>query len=139
MLDADDATPLGAPAQRALGLDDGVLEVNAPANRGDVLGHLGVARELCALLAAGSCCPTPTCRASRRRRARVSTRDRRSARRARATSRASSTALAIEPSPRRIAQRLRAVGVRPISNLVDVTNYVLFELGQPLHAFDLRR
>src|SRR5439155_11986312 len=50
VLDADDATPLGAPAQRALGLDDWVLEVNAPANRGDLLGHLGVARELVAML-----------------------------------------------------------------------------------------
>ncbi|HEX7838616.1 MAG TPA: hypothetical protein VF469_14170, partial [Kofleriaceae bacterium] len=50
VLEDDDRTPLGAPAQRALGLDDWLLEVNAPANRGDVLGHLGVARELVALL-----------------------------------------------------------------------------------------
>ncbi|HWU85707.1 MAG TPA: hypothetical protein VN253_00425, partial [Kofleriaceae bacterium] len=50
VLDPDDRTALGAPAQRALGLDDWLLEVNAPANRGDVLGHLGVARELAATL-----------------------------------------------------------------------------------------
>ena len=50
VLDADDRPPLGAPAQQALGLDDWMLEVNAPANRGDVLGHLGVARELAAML-----------------------------------------------------------------------------------------
>jgi phenylalanyl-tRNA synthetase beta chain len=50
VLDGDDTTALGAPAQRALGLDDWLLEVNAPANRGDLLGHLGVARELVAML-----------------------------------------------------------------------------------------
>lgn len=43
----------------------------------------------------------------------------------------------IAPSPMRIRHRLHAVGVRPISNIVDVTNYILFECGQPLHAFDL--
>ncbi|MBQ9406858.1 MAG: phenylalanine--tRNA ligase subunit beta [Desulfovibrio sp.] len=43
----------------------------------------------------------------------------------------------IGPSPMHIRHRLRAVGVRPISNIVDVTNYILFEAGQPLHSFDL--
>lgn len=43
----------------------------------------------------------------------------------------------VAPSPFRLRQRLIAVGVRPISNIVDVTNYILFECGQPLHAFDL--
>jgi phenylalanyl-tRNA synthetase beta chain len=136
VLDDDDSTALGSPAQRALGLDDWLLEVNAPANRGDLLGHVGVARELVAMLrgklvlpdadlsayatggnakveiaiASGEDCPRYVARVI--------------------------DGLTVKPSPRRIAQRLRAVGVRPISNLVDVTNYVLFELGQPLHAFD---
>lgn len=43
----------------------------------------------------------------------------------------------VAPSPMRVRHRLHAVGVRPISNIVDVTNYILFECGQPLHAFDL--
>ena len=42
----------------------------------------------------------------------------------------------IKDSPRKIKNRLRACGVRPINNIVDITNYILFELGQPMHAFD---
>src|SRR4051812_24090716 len=136
VLDEEDRTPLGATAQRALGIDDWLFEVNAPANRGDVLGHLGVARELVAMLrgrlvlpnldlsemmaegdapalelsiADAAACPRYTARVIE--------------------------GLRIGPSPRRIAQRLRSVGVRPISNLVDASNYVMFELGQPTHAF----
>lgn len=140
VLPADDPTPLGAPAQEALGLDDVVLDVNVPANRGDCLGHAGLARELAALLGG-----------------RAVVRDERDALEELRTDLAAADlvdvmiddadgcpryvarvidGLTVGPSPRRFAARLRAVGVRPISNLVDVTNYVLFELGQPLHAFD---
>ena len=47
--------------------------------------------------------------------------------------------VSVKPSPLKIRQRLKAAGIRPISNIVDVTNYVMLELGQPLHAFDFDR
>jgi phenylalanyl-tRNA synthetase beta chain len=136
VLPEDDRTALGSPAQRALGLDDWLLEVNAPANRGDLLGHLGVARELVAMLGGKLVLPDTSLdafRGSGSAKVEISI----------ASGEACPRYLArvidgvrVAPSPARIAQRLRAVGVRPISNLVDATNYVMFELGQPLHAFD---
>ncbi len=140
VLDADDGTPLGARAQQALGVADWVLDVNAPANRGDCLGHLGLARELCALLGGRLVPPAPepdlealAADLDAAALADVTIGDPEGCPRyvARVID-----GLTVRRSPRRFAQRLRAVGVRPISNLVDVTNYVLFELGQPLHAFD---
>ncbi|HEY1551798.1 MAG TPA: phenylalanine--tRNA ligase subunit beta [Kofleriaceae bacterium] len=137
VLPDDDRTPLGAPAQQALGLADHVLEVSAPANRGDVLGHLGVARELCAMLGGKIIMPDADLSAFGGASGphdvdiAIDSPD--------ACARYVGgviAGLSVRPSPARIQQRLRAVGVRAISSLVDVTNYVMFELGQPLHAFD---
>ena len=133
VLDEDDRTPLGVPAQRALGLDDHVLEVNPAANRGDLLGHYGVACELVAMLGGKLVLPDHEVVGSGSAALTVAISS------AQACPRYTGRVLEgvrVGPSPRRIAQRLRAVGVRPISNLVDITNYVMFELGQPLHAFD---
>lgn len=137
VLGADDKTPLGAPAQRALGLDDWLLEINAPANRGDVLGHLGVARELAGMLRGKLVWPDTDLSAHVSGAAatpyRIAIADAEGC--PRYTARVID-GVRVAPSPMRIAARLRGVGVRPISNLVDITNYVMFELGQPLHAFD---
>ena len=136
VLDGDDRTPLGAPAQQALHIDDWMLEINAPANRGDVLGHIGVARELCALLRGKLVLPDVDLSAHHSDGGggvEIAIQDADACPRYIART---IEGVRVGPSPRRIAQRLRGVGVRPISNLVDVTNYVMFELGQPLHAFD---
>ncbi|MEZ4368151.1 MAG: phenylalanine--tRNA ligase subunit beta [Kofleriaceae bacterium] len=142
VLEADDRTPLGAPAQQALGVDDWLLEVNAPANRPDVLGHVGVARELVARLGGRLVAPDGDLAAhtldgpALGERLAVAIDD--AAGCARYVARRLE-GVTVGPSPRWLRQRLRGVGVRPISNLVDVTNYVMFELGQPLHAFDAER
>lgn len=117
--------------------DDTVIDVEVTSNRGDCLSHVGIARELSALLnrefrnvtpqiresggsasdaiavtiEAPSLCPHYTARVIRN--------------------------VKIGPSPKWLSRRLEAIGLRPINNVVDVTNYVMFELGQPLHAFDL--
>lgn len=117
--------------------NDFVLDVEVTSNRGDCLSHVGVAREVGALLGqpfreaktppaeAGSpiggvtsvmietpgLCPHYVARVIR--------------------------GVKVGPSPAWMVKRLEAVGLRSINNVVDVTNYVMFELGQPLHAFDL--
>ncbi len=136
VLPADDPAPLGAAAAAALGVDDWLFELSIHANRGDLLGHLGVARELCALLGGRLVWPDtdlaavtagdPVALA-------VSIADPNDC--PRYTARVID-GLTVAPSPRHLRQRLRNLGARPVNNLVDVTNLVMFELGQPLHAFD---
>jgi phenylalanyl-tRNA synthetase beta chain len=143
VLAGDEArAPLGASAEDALRLRDAVLEVSAPANRPDTLGHLGLARELCALVggrlapAAIDLAPVTDAALQASRLCAIDIDDPAGCPRyvARVIDR-----LTVGPSPGWMRRRLQAVGVRPLSNLVDVTNYVLFELGHPLHAFDYRR
>jgi len=128
--------PVGEPASTILGRKDTVLEIDLTPNRADALSHLGVGREVAALsegafkftnpeiegngpdiASLGSVeildpdlCPRYTGRVIRD--------------------------VTIAPSPLWLQMRLRSLGFRPINNVVDVTNYVLMELGHPLHAFD---
>ncbi|MFO1463679.1 MAG: phenylalanine--tRNA ligase subunit beta [bacterium] len=130
-------TPEGLPLAEALGLDDTILEVNVTPNRGDCLSMRGLAREVAAaygvpvvapagaparggpslegqvrvLLEAPELCPRYSCRVVR--------------------------GVRIGPAPEWARRRLEACGIRSINNVVDATNYVMLELGQPLHAFDL--
>ena len=129
-------TPIGKDAKEVLGLDDVVFEIEVTPNRGDWASMIGVARELAAHLGTtirkpklvvresvpeafslssvtienGDLCPRYIGRVL--------------------------TEVKIGPSPDWLARRLQSAGIRPINNVVDVTNYVLLETGHPLHAFD---
>ena len=145
-----DAAPGTTAARRRCPVADSRLVVDVTPNRPDLLGHKGVARELAASYGTPfrlPQIPAPTRSTSRRR-----------AVPARPTP---STAFRIThrgpgvvpPVPRRgdprgrgrprrptwLRRRLEAVGVRSINNVVDATNYVMLELNQPMHAYDLAR
>jgi phenylalanyl-tRNA synthetase beta chain len=131
--------PADAPTGRPLSEifpPDTVIEVEVTPNRADLLSHVGIARELAALLDL----PQPKMR-------QIGAKPQ--------SGREDSSVVRLEspegcpfysarvlrgvrvgPSPGWLRQRLEAVGLRSINNVVDVTNYVLLELGQPLHAFD---
>jgi phenylalanyl-tRNA synthetase beta chain len=122
-----------------LGLADAVLEVNVTPNRPDALSHVGIAREVAAVLGLPLRLPAPKLAeggapASDAVRVRIEAPDRCARYAARVVE-----GVRIGPSPRWLARRLEVCGVRSISNVVDVTNFVLLELGHPLHAFDLDR
>ena len=128
--------PLGADLATYLGLDDVILEIEITPNRPDALSVVGVAREVAALTGAPFRFPQVAVKegdpeASALASVEIEAVDLCPRFCARVI-----TGLTVRPSPPWLAQRLRAVGLRPINNLVDVTNYVMWELGQPLHGFD---
>ncbi|MEN9496181.1 MAG: hypothetical protein RLZZ137_1221 [Cyanobacteriota bacterium] len=129
---------IGTPVGPLFGLDDQVLELAITANRPDGLSMRGIAREVAALTgsalnlpaaaAAVSAEPLPVPAAVQER---IET-----------GGLFSLTALGgirVAASPAWLQQRLERAGVRPINNVVDITNLVMLELGQPLHAFDADR
>ena len=127
--------PLGADVVEVLGLNDTILELEITPNRPDCLGMIGVAREVGALLGHELKLPEVDVKGDENvtSELRVDIEDPEGCPRyvARYVD-----GVTIGPSPSWMAARLLSAGVRPISNVVDVTNYVLLETGHPLHAFD---
>jgi phenylalanyl-tRNA synthetase beta chain len=131
---------VGLPVERVDDVgDDIVLDIEVTANRPDCMSVLGVAREVAVMLGRPLRVPKPkpverAPAASDRVAVEVADPD----------GCPRFTARMIEdvrvgPSPAWAQRRLEAAGVRPISNVVDITNYVMLELGQPMHAFDYDR
>ena len=136
IIELPEDAPLGEPFARVLGLDDPVIDVELTPNRPDCTGVRGIARDLAAaglgtlkpfdaarpvegtydspvkwaIADGGNACPYVVGRHFR--------------------------GVVNGPSPQWVQDRLRAIGLRPISALVDVTNYVSIDLGRPLHVFD---
>lgn len=130
-------TPLGVDIKKIIGKDETVVEFEITSNRPDCLSMVGLAREAYVTLGTSfrkpevkvnetagpipegtkveildaSLCPRYAARVVKN--------------------------VKIGPSPEWLRKRLKAAGVRPISNIVDITNYVMLEMGQPMHAFDL--
>jgi len=129
---------LGEPIEEALMLNDTILEINVTPNRPDALSIIGVAREICSItgsslkmqknklsevvpetkelveikISAWDLCPIYTARVIKN--------------------------VKVKPSPFWLKYKLQMLGIRTINNIVDITNYVLTECGQPLHAFDYK-
>ena len=138
--DAQPGRPFSAYLQdQGTATSDVVLDIAITPNRPDAISHLGVARDVAALTrgalrrpevalpedegaASGEITVTIEAPEACRRYAAMVVKD-----------------VEVGPSPMWMQQRLEAVGLRPRNNLVDITNYVMYECGQPLHAFDLEK
>src|SRR5437588_6486600 len=127
---------LAVDAVREAG-DDFVLEFDLTSNRPDCLSHLGIAREAAALAGREVRLPDMTAKSVGGRAEEFTSVEiedvdlcpRYAARVVRGVK--------VGPSPEWLARRLQTIGQRPINNVADITNFVLHETGQPLHAFDL--
>jgi phenylalanyl-tRNA synthetase beta chain len=134
----EDGAEPGADAVPAIGLDEVVLDLEVLANRADLLSIVGVAREVAAMTGEDLRLPwaDPVGFPSAEGAVTVEVED---AERCPRYLAKIVTGVTARPSPVEAQVRLTAAGMRPRWNVVDATNYVMLELGQPLHAFDLGR
>ncbi|MBR0260640.1 MAG: phenylalanine--tRNA ligase subunit beta [Selenomonadaceae bacterium] len=130
-------TPIGVPAAEVLGLDDDILEFELTANRGDCFSVIGLVRELAVLTKKIPRYPQIKFDEDDERKAEdlvkigIDAPDLCSRFSARVL-----TNVKLAPSPDWMVKRLEGAGMRAINNVVDVTNFVMLEMGQPLHAYD---
>ena len=142
ILSLPEDTPVGVPFAEFAGLADTVLDLEITPNRPDCLSVAGFAREVGAMYDVPVNDPLPGMLAALYEDAQagvakdlVDVEIADPSRSKRYTARVIK-GVQVGPSPEWLAERLSAIGARPINNVVDVTNYILFLFGQPLHAFD---
>ena len=130
--------PLGTDMREVLGLNDIIIDFSITANRPDCQSVLGIAREVAVALKTEMHKPVPSYKTAGddiRGYIQVSVEDTDLC--PRYYGRVVKN-LRIQPSPDWMKQCLKAAGMRPINNIVDITNFVMLETGQPMHAFDMR-
>jgi len=133
----DQAYPLGEDIKKVLGLEGYVIEFEITPNRPDCLSMLGIARETAATFNCNMQYPDVKIAQEHGNIEEYASIEVESPELCGRYVGRVATDLVIQPSPMWLQQRLMGAGVRPINNIVDITNYVMLEMGQPLHAFDL--
>ena len=135
----DTSLPNGTPAAEYFKIEtDHVIEIGLTPNRADATSHLGVARDLKALLKKDICNKDLSSFKSDNHKAPININIENTAACPRYAG-LTISGIKVQPSPAWLQNRLKAIGLSPINNIVDATNYVLHDLGQPLHAFDLNK
>ena len=129
---------LGMDIHHAIGLNDVITEFEITSNRSDCLSIIGLAREAAATFDKELKVADPVVKGSGGDVNELLSVEIEEAEKCYRYCGAVVKNVRIKPSPRWIRERLRACGVRPINNIVDITNFVMLEYGQPMHAFDLR-
>ncbi|MBI1931702.1 MAG: phenylalanine--tRNA ligase subunit beta [Ignavibacteriales bacterium] len=133
----DENLKIGQPLAKALNMDDVILEVAITPNRSDELSHIGLARDLSAIFNRSLTIPkikTSYMLVDKNKFAEIKIEN------LSACPRYCGIVVKnvkVDESPKWLKDRLTGIGLRPINNIVDITNFVLHEVGQPLHAFDL--
>jgi phenylalanyl-tRNA synthetase beta chain len=130
-------TPVGVDFKHHFGLDDAVLDIAVTPNRPDLMSVIGVAREVAAATGTKLRPPEVDVREADEKAEAVASVEVRDHDRCPRYLARVVHGVSIGPSPLLVQARLFVSGMRPVSNVVDATNYVMLELGQPMHPFDL--
>lgn len=132
----DNQVPVGEPIYHYLGMDDPIIDLDVTPNRGDMLSILGTVHELAAIYDQQPEIKTPVVKEASELNANDEIKATANSQLAKTYKLRVIKGVKIVPSPAWLQITLWNAGVRPINNVVDVTNYILMKYGQPLHSFD---